>query len=274
VASEGQLRDVALWPNWDLPDPPPGHPFTLIRHDGFCIGVFSGTAHVTVYVKSLPDDIDRVVSEVRAKVVATGAQTGAWMIPEAAEPAGLRDALIADYGMTPFDELPHEPRFAALLLTSAPPGHESPGLEARPAESLEEFEAASAVAMESFEVGEQDRQAHDAQRRLLWDFEAAGDSDYRTFVGLLDGEIVGAAALIFGASAAYLVGGSTRSDARGRGVYRALCRARWDAAVARGTPALTVSAGRMSRPILEKLGFASVGWIDVLRDDVAPPTGS
>ena len=177
--------------------------------------------------------------------------------------------LAANYGMTPYDELPHEPRFAALLLTSPPPAHDSPGLEARLAESLDEFEAAALVGMESFEVSEQDRQAHHAHSRLLWDMEVAGDSGFRTFVGLLDGEIVGTAAAIFGANAAYLVGGSTRSDARGRGVYRALVRARWDAAVARGTPALTVSAGRMSRPILERLGFAHAGWIDVLRDDVS-----
>ena len=55
-----------------------------------------------------------------------------------------------------------------------------------------------------------------------------------------------------------LSGGSVRADARGRGVYRALIRARWDDGVARGTPALTVQAGRMSRPVLERLGFETV----------------
>ena len=190
------------------------------------------------------------------------------MIPEGSTPSGLRDVLAERFGMTPYEELPHEPRFAALLLTGPPPAHDSPGLEARTAESLDEFEAAALVGMESFEVSEQDRKAHHTHSRLLWDIEVAGYSGFRTFVGLLDGEIVGTAAAIFGANAVYLVGGSTRSDARGRGVYRALVRARWDAAVARGTPALTMSAGRMSRPILERLGFAHAGWIDVLRDDV------
>jgi hypothetical protein len=56
---------------------------------------------------------------------------------------------------------------------------------------------------------------------------------------------------------------------RGRGVYRALVRARWDAAVAHDTHALTVTAGRMSRPILERLGFVTVGWVDCLLDRVA-----
>ena len=57
-----------------------------------------------------------------------------------------------------------------------------------------------------------------------------------------------------------------REDARGRGAYRALVRARWDAAVERGTPALTVMAGSMSAPILDRLGFATVGEGDGLED--------
>ena len=56
---------------------------------------------------------------------------------------------------------------------------------------------------------------------------------------------------------------------RGRGAYRALVRARWDVAVERGTPALTVSAGAMSRPILERLGFVTVGFAHGLSDTLA-----
>jgi GNAT superfamily N-acetyltransferase len=77
------------------------------------------------------------------------------------------------------------------------------------------------------------------------------------------------ACVVQGANAGFLAGGYTRPDVRGRGVYGALVRARWDAVVAAGTPALTVSAGRMSRPILEGLGFQTVGWIDCLLDDFA-----
>jgi len=47
-------------------------------------------------------------------------------------------------------------------------------------------------------------------------------------------------------------------------------RARWEAGVERGTPALAVSAGEMSRPILERLGFSIAGWIDCLLDEVSP----
>ena len=74
----------------------------------------------------------------------------------------------------------------------------------------------------------------------------------------LDGELVGAGAATPSSRGMLLWGGSVREDARGRGCYRALVRARWDEAVRRGTPALAVGAGPMSRPILERLGFVQV----------------
>jgi GNAT superfamily N-acetyltransferase len=55
-----------------------------------------------------------------------------------------------------------------------------------------------------------------------------------------------------------LWGGAVRADARGRGCYRALVRARWDEAARRGTPALTVSANDKSGPALRRLGFEAV----------------
>ena len=67
----------------------------------------------------------------------------------------------------------------------------------------------------------------------------------------------------------YLGGAGTRPDQRGRGAYTALVRARWEAAVERGTPVLTVGAGAMSRPVLEHLGFTIVGWADCLLDELS-----
>ena len=100
----------------------------------------------------------------------------------------------------------------------------------------------------------------------MWELQCSEHPSERTFVALVDGEVVGQAAVIFGAHAGFLVGGSTKKEMRGRGVYRALVRARWDAAVERGTPALTVKAGRMSHPILERLGFQVIGWENWLLD--------
>jgi hypothetical protein len=74
----------------------------------------------------------------------------------------------------------------------------------------------------------------------------------------------GNALLIDGA--VVLCGGATLPEARGRGAYRALLGARFHDAVARGTPALVVQAGSMSRPILERLGFERVATVRLLVD--------
>ena len=63
-----------------------------------------------------------------------------------------------------------------------------------------------------------------------------------------------------------LAGGVTLPEARGQGAYRAIVRQRWDAAIAMGAPALVTQAQAASRPILERLGFRSVGSIAVLID--------
>jgi GNAT superfamily N-acetyltransferase len=258
------IRQAALFPDNDLPDPPPGHPFQLLRHDGYTIGVFAGMTHGSVVVEAVaPEKIEHVVEEARALLAEHGKTRGAWMVSEAASPADLGERL-RSLGMVPFDEPPLEPRFASMALVS-PPDPGPPEIEARLAHTFEDFKAGRAVANDAFELSENDRAAHETHDRLLWDLEQSS-GDFRTFVAAIDGEIVGNAAAIFGANATFLVGGSTRADMRGRGVYRALVRARWDAAAERGTPALTVGAGRMSRPILERLGFATVGWNDCLLD--------
>ena len=117
-------------------------------------------------------------------------------------------------------------------------------------------------------MSDDDKRALETQEELLWGIESSWPH-YQTFVAIIDGQIVGSAASIYGSSAVFLAGGSTREDARGRGAYRALVLARWSAAVARGTPALTVGAESMSRPILERLGFVNVGWTDCLIDRFA-----
>ena len=63
-----------------------------------------------------------------------------------------------------------------------------------------------------------------------------------------------------------LFGGATLPEARGRGAYRALVAARWEDAVARGTPVLVTQAGAMSRSILARLGFREVCTIRILLD--------
>jgi hypothetical protein len=89
------------------------------------------------------------------------------------------------------------------------------------------------------------------------------------FLAWLDGRPVGFGRAIFAPEAGILMGGSTLPSARGRGVYTSLVHARWEATVARGVPRLAVSAGHMSGPILERLGFAAIGRVVLLRDTLA-----
>jgi len=83
----------------------------------------------------------------------------------------------------------------------------------------------------------------------------------------MDGELVSAGTAAPVSEGLLLYGGATAPHARGRGAYRALLRARWDEATARGTPALITQGGAMSRPILERAGFAPVGHIHILLDE-------
>jgi hypothetical protein len=136
---------------------------------------------------------------------------------------------------------------------------------ARRVETFEEFVAGARVSHDAFEMSEQDLEVFEQRQSEYWEWRKRYPS-FKSFVAFVDDEIVGNASAIFGANAAFMVGGSVRADRRGRGAYRVLVRARWDAAVAYGTPTLTVTAGSMSGPVLERLGIATVCWGDVLSD--------
>ena len=89
------------------------------------------------------------------------------------------------------------------------------------------------------------------------------------YLAYVDGRPVARGSAAFGERGATLFGGSTLPEARGRGAYRALVAARWEDAVARGTPVLVTQAGPMSRPILARLGFREVCEIRILVDRFA-----
>jgi GNAT superfamily N-acetyltransferase len=96
---------------------------------------------------------------------------------------------------------------------------------------------------------------------------------YRRWNALRAGRVVGTAGGVIGDAGINLFGGGVLADARGHGVYRALVRARWEAAVTQGTPALTVQAGRMSRPVLEQLGFVFIDVMATYVDDLGVAAG-
>jgi len=90
---------------------------------------------------------------------------------------------------------------------------------------------------------------------------AAAPERTRFFVAYEDGAPVAAGwAQASGPATPFLGlwGGAVKPACRGRGLYRALVAARARHALARETRYLTVDAGPMSRPILERLGFVQL----------------
>ena len=142
------------------------------------------------------------------------------------------------------DVLYAEPNYVVRALLGPPdPGPDE--VVARPVAGFEEYLQAAQLDEEVFGFPEEDRRAWEEHRRALWELQESGRSPVYIYVGYLDGELVGVGRSLRAAAGVNLSGGSVRPEARGRGVYRALVRARWDDAVAWGTPALTVQAGRM-----------------------------
>jgi GNAT superfamily N-acetyltransferase len=206
-----------------------------------------------------PDEVPEAIAEVRAEVAARGHRRAAWNVGAMATPADLADRLQA-HGFTADDHL------TSLTLTSAAPDGPA-DVEARRVRDLAEFRLAAAVANRAFETPEDRQREWDAVEAERFAAERAGFGP-RVFIAYLDGRAVGAASAIVedGLPAALLVGGSVLPEARRRGVYRALVRARWDDAVEAGLDALCVQARATSRPILERLGFERQGELEVLLD--------
>ena len=137
----------------------------------------------------------------------------------------------------------------------------APGAIARRIETFEEYAAANAVQWEAFESP----QSEIAEAKVS--LEQRWHDTVNLMHGVwLDGELVCAGTSTPCEHGLLLYGGATLPSARGRGAYRALIRARWDDAVALGTPALITQGGTMSRPILERLGFQAVAEQEVLLD--------
>jgi hypothetical protein len=124
----------------------------------------------------------------------------------------------------------------ALALAREPEGPE--GIDVARIDTFEDFSAARELQWNAFDTPEDKRVKNRA--RLHEDFEESQRLAIPVgFLAKLDGQPAGTALAIPSDRGVFLIGGSTAEWARGRGVYRALVRARWDFAVARGTPALS-----------------------------------
>jgi hypothetical protein len=140
------------------------------------------------------------------------------------------------------------------------------GVTVRRIDTFEDFVAAREVQWDAFEAPEERRAAN--RPRFREDFEESMAIGVPvSFLAELDGRPAATGMSIPSERGCLLLAGSTAPWARGRGLYRALERARWDDAVERGTPALAVMANPdTSYPILKRLGFEDVCTIRRLED--------
>jgi hypothetical protein len=249
------LREIAEYPN---SFGPLARGDERIETDRYTLCLGAGSTWNTVQRQRFPlEQVDDVLAEVRAELRARGRTQTQWEIGTSAPP-GLVAALLAR-GLVP----DKDPYAVAVVLTREPPAI-GPAFSARRVETLEELEAAARVQWEAF--GATPQEIEEAHRLLPERFR---DSVNLRHAVWLDGEIVSTGVATPTEHGLLLYGGATLARARGRGAYRALIRARWDDAVALGTPSLITQGGSMSRPILERLGFERVGEVHMLMDTFA-----
>jgi GNAT superfamily N-acetyltransferase len=246
------LREVAEYPN-SFGRLGPGD--ELIETDRYSLWLGSGSTWNTVQRQRFPlEQLDDVLEEVRAHLRERGRTRTQWEVGSSAAP-GLVEALY-ERGLT----RDGDGYAVALVLTREPPPVPE-GLSTRRIATFEEYAAANAVQWEAFDSSPQE----------IAEATEALEQRYAETVNVmhgvwLDGTLVCAGTTGPSEHGLLLYGGATRPSARGRGAYRALIRARWDEAVALGTPALITQGGSMSRPILERIGFDRVGEVHMLLD--------
>jgi GNAT superfamily N-acetyltransferase len=172
-------------------------------------------------------------------------------------PASLAGELLSQ-GLVPDDT----PLLTGMTCATEPP--ESP-VDVRAIETAAQYLEALEVDWQVWGLAEDER----AKRRVtdvarFQEEHAAGTAHH--WAAFEDGRAIGFGRGIDMENGVALMGGAVLPESRGRGAYRALVRARWDHAVARGTPLLVVQAGPMSAPVLDGLGFERHGEIQLFAD--------
>ena len=211
-------------------------------------------------VRVREDEVEALIDEVHARVPRE--KKLVWWLDPDVQPPDLQARLLARGLREPEDRagLLH----ALVCIEEPAPG--PPDVAVGRVDTFEDFCAAYDVMWDAFDVTEDRREQQ--RPHLGAEFEAAQKASVPvTFLARVDGRPAGVGRSIYSDRGVFLIAGSVADWARGRGIYRALVRARWDDAVARGTPGLVVEAmPDTSYPILKRLGFEDVCTIARLED--------
>ncbi len=259
MSVDPSIRELAENPNVYQPRSPGRELYTDPRgRFAIYLGAGTGPHSATVQrVRLTERDVDSAVEEIRAVLHEHGRGGAEWELGESCTPSDIVERL-ERLGIVADED---EPIAVGMVLSSGRAVPVPGDVVARPVASVHELVVARRIQHASFGGDADDVALVEA----VSDFAAEGIAG-STFLAFLDGAPVAAAYASYTPFGLLLFGGATLPDARGRGAYRALVAARLDEAVRRGTPVLVTHAGRMSRPILERLGFTPVARIDRLID--------
>jgi hypothetical protein len=193
------------------------------------------------------EELDDVRAEIHAALRERGRSELSWEVGSHAAPADLVERLEA-LGLRVTE---HQ---VGMVLDRAPddlPG----GVEVRRVETDEEWYEAERIAVIAF-----------GEKTMPERAPYEPDPAKPIYLAYVDGVPVARGSASYSEHGVTLFGGATLPAARGRGAYRALVAARWEDAVARGTPLLVTQASPQSHPILARLGFRELCRITALED--------
>lgn len=223
-----------------------------------------------VAFSALADDeadavIDATIAEYRALGIAFR-----WAVPPGSAPADLgarlaRRGLVESWGRgmaraTAPETLEAAASTEEAAVAASPSPSSSPAeAPADPAISVEEVTNAAGVDAFTRVMAEGWRVDPAPLQRLHELLLAAPERTQHLFLARIGGEPAGAASYVAFPRSAFLMGAVVLPHFRGRGLYRALARARLADAHARGIELATCHAREStSAPILERLGFATI----------------
>lgn len=211
-------------------------------------------------------EIDGHVATVREWFAARGRERFVWLVGPSTTPADLGRRLV-DLGAEPN---PRGSESVAMVLDREPPPSLT-DIELRRVETFADYTAMWEVMFEGFDMPGAERDAIRATLPERW-AATVDDQGRWSYLACVGGVPVAEGSVrrtVHGPL--WLAGGVTLPAFRGRGIYRALVRARWDDAVRLGAGALVVHANvDTSYPILERLGFRAAGRVRLLVDRSRP----
>ena len=233
---------------WTSPWHPPG---SLHRNLGWLEYYVVGGVATVMRVASASPDVGMIVRSVLVELRSEQVTEAYWTIGPASQPSGVDEALLA-VGANVDSTID----ICASPLADGPPSApDDRAVTVRPVQTRDDVAAFQRVNAAAWGYGPPSED----------DVERAFEGLRRGYLlGCWQGEPVGVAGYTLAVEVARFWGAAVVPAARGRGVYRAMVRARMVDAAEQGATLALVHARPTSSPILQRVGFTVHGQQRVL----------